>query len=539
MTAEPHHLSRRALLGSAAVGAGGLALIGCGGGGSDDSSNRRSSADASEGSPRPTKRGGTFRLGLSDSSSADSLEVRDSSASYTNIFRTQALYDSLLEWNQSKQRLDHRLADAFEPAKDLSYWDVRLKDAEFHNGKPVTADDLIFSIKRHLNPKVYSTVSGAMTTIDAKRLKKMDPKTVRIYLTTPDISVPNAFALPGTGVIPVDFDNDPKHPIGSGPFKFKSFTPGRQSVFVRNDNYFISGEPFLDELIMIGFADPGTTRINALTSGQIDGADHLPLTLVRTLEADQKMRVLLSGAYSYVTWNMRMGIEPFKDERVRQAMMLLADRQQIVDQAYGGKRFAQVANDLASKQDPLYNKDIPQRTQDIEQAKSLLKQAGQSDLRVELAVTSGAAPGLVETAQVLQQQAKAAGVKIKVNTIADIATYYAKYNMQAPFKFSYYGTFALFDHIGFSLLPNSPYNTTDFKDPEFVKLVQEGRGTADDAKRKEIMGEAQRILWERGTQGIFAYYASPDAYNKKFTGVQSDIWAWGPNHGNFQRIGLA
>jgi peptide/nickel transport system substrate-binding protein len=525
-------LSRRAVLGSAALGVGGIALAGCGSSDSSSKSTKGTPAEAAK-----PKRGGTFRFGLLDSSSGDSLDVTFGDNTYTNVARCLALNDTLLRRDTSQAKLVPHLAESFEPAKDLSYWDVRLKDAEFHNGKPVTADDVIFSIKRALNPKAPSSIAGILGSIDTKRLKKMDAKTVRINLNMPDISIDQPFTFGASSIVPVDYD--PKKPIGSGPFKFKSFTPGRESVFVRNENYFIDGRPYLDELVMTGFADPEATRLGALTSGQIDFADHVAFNQVPTLDKSSNVNVIVSESLGYLYWGMRMDVAPFKDPRVRKAIMLLADRQQIVDQAFSGERFATIANDLPSKQDPLYASGIAQRTQDIEQAKSLLKQAGQSDLRVELAVSPGLSPGVLETAQVLAQQAKSAGVTIKVNSMTDTGTYYTKYYEQAPFKVDYYPTETLFAHIGYSLLPDASYNITNFRDEEFVKLVTEGRGTPDLAKRKEIMAEAQQIMWERGTQAIFNYFHTTDAHSKKFTGLKPNIWGYGASNLIFDEVGLA
>jgi peptide/nickel transport system substrate-binding protein len=531
-----YDFTRRGLLGAAAAGAGGLALIGCGGGGSGNSGTTPAPGTPARGGGTP-KRGGTFRLGLSDSGSGDSVDPLDGQATETNIARCTALYDTLIRRDLDAQSYSNHLAESLDPAKDLSYWDVRLVDAEWHDGKPVTADDVIFTLKRVLNPKKPGSASGLISTVDTQRLKKMDAKTVRIYLTTPDSALPGGLSRPGCSIIPVDFD--PKKPVGSGPFKFKSFIPGRQSVFIRNENYWKNGQPYLDQLEFIGFADPGTTRINALTSGQIDGADHILRNLVSTVEANGNLVLLSSKSYAYHTWEMRMDVPPFNDPRVRQAIKLIADREQIINQAFGGSRFASVANDLPSRQDPAYNTTLQQRTQDLEQAKSVLKQAGRSDLRVELAVSPGISAGVVETAQVLAEQAKAAGVTIKVNSIPDSAAYFSKYYAQSPFKFNYFNTEELLVHVGYSLLPKSPYNISNYRDSQFVKLLTDARGEPDEAKRKTALQDAQKIFWDNGTQAIFAFSNTADAYNKKFTGFKTDIWADGLNHLQFDNVGLA
>jgi peptide/nickel transport system substrate-binding protein len=336
--------------------------------------------------------------------------------------------------------------------------------------------------------------------------------------------------------VPVGYD--PKNPIGSGPFKFKSIKHGQQSTFVRNENYWQSDFPYLDEFHIIDFADPGTTRLNALTSGQIDGAPLIPASSLPTVDGASSLKSIISKAYSFQTWEMRMDIPPFDDVRVRQAIRLIADRPQIIEHAFNGEKFATVANDWPSIQDPVYDHDIPQRTQDIEQAKSLLKQAGREDLTVEL-VVSNVVPGVVETAQVLAQQAKAAGVTIKVNNLADAGTYFTKYWHQAPFKFDFLITSSVWEYIGYTLLPTAGYNISNWRDPEWLKLVTEARGTLDDAKRKELMSEAQKIFHERGTQGIFAFYGTIDAYNTKYTGFKPSVTGNGLNGAYYHDVGLA
>jgi peptide/nickel transport system substrate-binding protein len=235
--------------------------------------------------------------------------------------------------------------------------------------------------------------------------------------------------------VPVDFN--PKRPIGSGAFKFKSLQPGIRGVFVRNPNYWQSGKPYPDQIEMISFADPNTTRINALVNGQIDGAGSIDPSLVPTVEGASGLNLAFYRATLYTTWEMRMDVPPFDDVRVRQAIKLIANRSQIVEQAYGGARYAFVGNDLmADYLDPLYDHSIPQRVQDIEQAKSLLKAAGKEGLTVPLTVSPITA-GVVEAAQVLQQQAKAAGVTIKVNNVQDVSAYESKSAFSSVFKIDF------------------------------------------------------------------------------------------------------
>jgi peptide/nickel transport system substrate-binding protein len=130
-------------------------------------------------------------------------------------------------------------------------------------------------------------------------------------------------------------------------------------------------------------------------------------------------------------------------------------------------------------------------------------------------------------------------VTIKVNDVADSAVYFDKYFAQAPFKFDWWNTGSIFEQNGYSLLPGATVNITNWKDDEYLKLFKEARGTLDDAKRKEVMAQAQQILWDRGTQAIFAFYKSLDAHSTKFTGFKPSLTGSGLNGLHYEDVGLA
>ena len=485
----------------------------------------------------PTKRGGIYRHGSSDSSPGDSLDPLLNESANTNFMLNYALYDTLTRPDFTNITAQNHLADFLEPAKDLSYWDVRLHDAEFSNGQPVTADDLIFTLKRVLNPKSPGTDAAGIASIDINRLKKMDNKTLRMYLKVPDRTISLGFAIPGTSIVPQGFD--PKKPVGSGPFTLQSFNPGRDTVFARNPNYWRSGWPFLDELHIVGFADPNTTRMNALAAGQIDGVDNVQPSLVATIEGNPNVYVLITKSYSTNTYEMRVDIPPFNDVRVRRAMKLLANRPQIVEEALSGSRFGSVANDLFNPADPVFDHALPPVEQDIEQAKSLLKAAGQSDLRVTW-YGGHFFPGAVETVEVLAQNAKAAGATINIHVVPDTTTYFSKYAFSTQFKFDYWTSAPIVLFWRLSVLPTGGINYSHYNDPKFNSLVASYVAEPDFVKAKEYMAEAQQIYQPDGPQAIYAYKNGVDAYNPKFTGfAHVNVWGGGLNYFIYDSVGLA
>jgi peptide/nickel transport system substrate-binding protein len=462
---------------------------------------------------------------VSDASPGDSLDFRFAESSTSGEVRTRAIASGLSKRDPQTGQYVLDLAETFEPAADAKSWTVRLHDAEFSDGKPVTADDVIFTIKRGLNPATAASAAGLVASVDPKQLKKLDSKTVRIGLKYPDVTLVSGFGTESWALMPTNYD--PNKPIGAGPYKVESFTPGQRTVLVRNDNYWRTGLPYLDRVEMIGFADPGATRVAAFQGGQIDAIEHVPFPLVPQLQGNGAIKTSLAKSQNFHSWEMRVDIEPFKDPRVRQAMRLLVDRQQIVEQALGGPTYASVGNDVGgSHYDPFFDTSLPQRQQDIEQAKSLLKQAGQSNMQLVVPVAD-VANGTIESAQVIAANAQQAGITMTLNKVSDIGTYWAKHFYTDPFKFDYWNTTSVLSWASWSLLPTGSYNASHYNDPHFNALVTEARGTLDTNKRQELLTEAQKYFWgENGSVAVYGFFKDIGAYSDKFW-AYCDVWARG------------
>jgi peptide/nickel transport system substrate-binding protein len=215
---------------------------------------------------------------------------------------------------------------------------------------------------------------------------------------------------------------------------------------------------------------------------------------------------------------MRVDQAPFDDVRVRQAFRLIVDRQEMVQQVLGGH--GSVGNDMYGRFDPCYPEDIPQREQDIDKAKQLLKEAGKENLTVEL-VTSPVAAGTVEAAQVFAEQAKAAGVTVKVNKV-DTGVFYGDDYLQWTFAQDFWFTRDYLPQAAAGSLPDAPYNETHWSDPEWIALVEEANRTIDDDERCELIKKAQEIEFERGGYIIWGFPNGLDAHSSKVQGFVPD-----------------
>jgi peptide/nickel transport system substrate-binding protein len=207
---------------------------------------------------------------------------------------------------------------------------------------------------------------------------------------------------------------------------------------------------------------------------------------------------------------------------VRMAFRLIVDRQQIIDLAFSG--YAALGADVFSPADSCYDSAAWRRGRDVEQAKALLKKAGQENLVVEL-VTSDIAAGTVQSAQIFAQQAKDAGVTVNVKQVTPDIFFGEQYT-KWPFAQDvwYYAPFM--GQVVQSSLEGAPYNETHWNDPEYTRLYNEAQATPDAAKRCEVVHAMQKIDFERGAyiipafnQGVDLMAANVDGFQPAATGI--------------------
>ena len=241
----------------------------------------------------------------------------------------------------------------------------------FHNGQPVTADDAWKSIQRVANPDEPLSAGGQLSTIiDFQSTKVVDDKTLQLVLNTPYAILDTLLAEYTLGIIPGG-EFDPTNPIGTGAFAYKSFEAGKTSTFTKYADYW-GDAAFVDELQIQDFADDNA-KVNALQANQIQTLDNLPYNLIDTIKGAGG-GVLIADGGAWVPFTMRVDQAPFDDVKVRQAMRLIVDRQAMIDQTLSG--YGILGNDMYAPLDVNYASDLPQREQDIDQAKSLLASAG-------------------------------------------------------------------------------------------------------------------------------------------------------------------
>jgi peptide/nickel transport system substrate-binding protein len=509
-------LTRRQVLGGVAAVTGAAALgpvmSACGNG---ESSTGGSASPSAAAGP---KKGGQLRAGITTGSAKDSFDPH-ALAYEPEIASGFQLYNGLMAYSPDYQ-LEKILAEEVTPNADATVWTVRIKpDVVYSDGAPVTADDVVFSINRIIDPKNPKNSSAMFTDLKPNGIKKIDDKTVEFTLEKPNAIFYEALASRESNIVRSDFDV--KNPIGTGPFKLKSYTPGQQIVFVPNENYWGEG-PYVDELTIIEFADP-LARVNALLSGAIDIADQMVSAQLKTITSTPGYASWETKSGGYFPFTMRIDAEPFTDVRVRQAFRLIVDRAQMISQAYD--ELGWLGNDMYAPFDPGYPKDLPQREQDLEQAKSLLKQAGQENMAIDLNTSDAVGAGAVNAATVFAQQAKGAGVNVKV-VKHDSNVFYGDQYLQWVFAMDYWGTRNYLAQTSMGEVEGAPYNETHWPGPyqEWQKLVDEAWRTVDDVKRNELITEAATFEHDNGGLILWSFNVLTDGYSDKLGGLVHDVF---------------
>jgi peptide/nickel transport system substrate-binding protein len=538
----PGRLSRRQLLigGAAIVGlaacgsdskstsetGGGGSTPATGGAGSTPETGGTTATSAAAGSP---KTGGTLRVGVvggtNDIIDGQYIVAKPDQARLVAGWETLVTYDS--DFNIT---FDEGLAEDVE-AKAADLYVIRLREGiEFHNGKTLTADDLVYSFQRVIDPDLglYPALANLL---DTSGITKVDDRTVQIQLKQGAVTFMDSLAAYAFGIVPVDyarFDGDPTTQIGTGAFMLESFTPGSESKHVRNPNYWKSGKPYVDEVDIIDFAD-ATALVNALLAGQVDCSIDVPFAQVETIKANSGYKILESQAGSFLPITMAVDQAPFDDVRVRQAFRLIVDRDEMVERVLSG--YGRVANDLYSPFDSCFASDLPQRVQDIDQAKALLKEAGQENLTIDLFAPNDTA-GLADMAAVFADQAKKAGVTVNVQVLG--SEYWGDEYCKRTFATSFWGTRPYLSQVAAGNLKDATYPETHWppEGSDFANEYLEALQTVDKDARCAIVHKMQEEEYNDGGNIIAFFNSLLDGYSQSVQGLNEQ-----PNVLNLDHFG--
>ncbi|MEN2738197.1 ABC transporter substrate-binding protein [Microbacterium sp. X-17] len=467
---------------------------------------------ASDGTP---VHGGNLRVGLLGNGNQ---ETNDPSQIITTMdfARTRQILDTLTVAGQDGIKMS--LAESMTPNSDATVWTIKLPAGVlFSDGTPLTSADVIWTFKYHMNPATVSKSASALA--DVADLKAVDDLTVEADLKTPNSLFPSAVSDFRLGIFKAGTTNFDK-PIGTGPFVLSEFDPGHQSVLTANPHYRVAGEPYLNSVTLVSINDD-QARTNALLGGQVDAIAAVAPAQFQSLESNKAIQAISTPGSSFPAQYMftsGSSAGALADPRVRQALRLLVDRQQILDNVYFG--YGRLGNDLFGIDDPSYPSDLPQRQYDPEQAKKLLADAGQSDLHVDL-YTSNIFPGIVDMSTLMVQQAQAGGVTITLHNLPSDQYWSQSYQVN-PFGSTYWLGHPLVYFYNNMLVPGAGLPETLWTNTQWNDLYQQALRTPDPTAANALLTQAQKILYDQGGYIIPVFPNLLDAASTQVHGLKQN-----------------
>jgi peptide/nickel transport system substrate-binding protein len=493
-------LRRGAVLGMSASAMGAI-LAACGGANKTGGSATQAGASASA-SSAPVTKGGTLKLAQQAPATAINPLVVDDAGGLCVLSQTG---EFLAFDNNLKLHLEPQLATKWTHNGDGTVWTFALRTGvKFHNGQPMTADDVVYTFQQLADPKNASNALSTFTgVLKPDGVKKVDASTVAFHLEAANGNFPylvssdnyNAIIVPkGT-----DYSKWGKTMIGTGAFKLKSYATNQGANFVANPSYW-GGAPHLDGTAFT-FYQSQQPQIIALQGGTVD-------VIVQFVPSGAQALLSNAGQYSIIKLkssnhrelSMRCDQAPFTDARVRQAIAYSLDRPAMVQALLQG--YGEVGNDNPFA--PLFpstNTSVPQRTQNIAKAKQLLKEAGHPSFTTKLYTEDY--EEIPQLAQVIAESASKIGVKINLD-VETQPNYYGK----ATFGNSDWldGTMSLVDYgsrgvpnvfLESPLVTGGPWNAAHFSNKTYDNLVKQYVAAVDLQSQKTIAAKIEQLLLDQ------------------------------------------
>lgn len=454
------------------------------------------------------KMGGILRAGMQ----ADpvGLDPHTTNATATRN-QLENVYDTLVRFD-SKGKIVPSLAQRWRVSNDGLTWVFILRPGvTFHNGRALEASDVVYSINRIKDPAIKSPRADDFSVVSS--VTATDKFTVTIKLKQPFAPLLAKLAFSMNVVIPKEAaDTIGSKPVGTGPFMFVEYVPNTRMVLKRNPKYWEkdpSGNrlPYLDG-ITYSYLPDATARTTALRAGSVDWIEYVPASDVKTVKNDPKLEVVggLSANYRALFFNVKE--KPLDDPRVRQAIAYAINPQEVVDVAlFGTGGVAAKGTTVPAGNFYAYDKS-PYGTPNIDKAKQLLAAAGlPNGFTLDLKVTS-TYDFLRTPAEVIQAQLAKIGVKVNIQALewsVYLPDFVGKKYVATIIGESGQGDPDDYLFSPFSSKSNS--NFTNFGDPALDKLLDEGRVTGNQDKRKAIYDKAQARILELSPM-VFLFHSA-------------------------------
>lgn len=414
-------------------------------------------------------------------------------------------------------RIVDDLASSYTVSDDLKTVDFKLRqDVTFHNGSKMTAKDVKYSFDRLCGKT--SDQTQALSSTMAKSIA--DVSTVGDYEVKFTLSAPDASfvsKLVTIGIIPEGSGpSQAQKPIGAGPYEFVSYTPGSNLILKKNPNYYIKGQPTIETAEFKIYTDSNAAQL-ALQNGEINLMD---VTLEQSKQLNtSKFNVVKSAQNMVQLMALNNSFTPFKDVRVRQAINYAIDKDAIIKTLSPGS--PKLGTNFCPIMSYYYNKSTDSMYQYSQaKARQLLKDAGQQNLSFTVRVPTEY-KFHVDTAQIIQQQLKAVGVDMKIETI-DWNSWLDQVYNKAQYEATIIGFTGKLDPDAILGRYATTYslNFVKYSNADYDKIISDAKQTSDASKRADLYKQAQETL---AKDAASVYIMDPVTYialDKRFSGYK-------------------
>lgn len=435
------------------------------------------------------QKGGHFRIGSAQGQTTDTLDP----GTFTGSMRLLAgsVCNYLAEVN-AKGEVIPELAEAIEPNAQYDQFIVKLKKTiEFHNGKTLSAADVIASYNHHRSQTSTSKMRDALSEI--VDIRSDDANTVVFHLRGANIDFPSVLA---DNHLPIyasaDEKIDTNKMIGTGAYRLSDWDPGVRATMERQANYWKEGHGNFNSAEVIVVKD-AVARTNALITGEVDAIDECDLNTIHLLKRNADVNIIQTPSTMYYDMLMFTNVAPFDSNDVRLAIKYAVDREAIVKNVLKG--YGKVGNDNPlTPVSKFYNDQLPQREYDPDKAKFHLKKAGVSALDLSLSTSNVAFGGAMNAAAIFQERAKLAGLNVSIKREPDDG-YWSNVWRKVPFMMGQLGGRLTADAL-FTVLFS--FNETHFHTDRHMQILKAARGERDEELRREMYFELQQIVHDEG-----------------------------------------
>ena len=466
----------------------------------------------------------------------------------------QQIFDGLVEYDQTLT-IAPALAQHWKASRDGLTWTFTLrKGVRFHHGREVTADDVVFSLTRLLDPKIRSTAADLFTNIQGAQsfregratsvrgITALDPSTVRVVLEEAQVPFVSMLAVGHAKILPRDLvtqqgDAFGSAPVGTGPFRFERWERRKEIVLAANPDYF-GGAPRLSRIVYRIFPDEQSgAMFDEFRRGRLEDSP-VPMQDYPKLLASTDAIHVKRPMFSVRFLGLNTRVKPFGDPRVRQALLYALDREAIVQESTRG-RFV-MARGILPPGTLGFNPRLVGYPHDTAKARELLAQAGHPEGRGLPPITIGATVKLdPEHARVVRHLA-AVGVQAEFKYVTDWPQFSRMLaeGQFAAFQYAWFADFPDPDNFLYKLFHSkSPRNYTGYANPQLDDLLVRARNETDLQRRVDLYRRAEHLIMDEAVVIPFFHYTYERVFQPYVKSVE--VSGLGDPYIPFRKIWLA